>query len=404
MRDGGHSNVVCGCILIQLPEQMVKGPNKYIIAEIIELARQQTTEWDQVLRLFNERFYVPFELLASNKTPVMLGQEDKPLLAFRYKDGSDEVDITKADLLRVLSMGERRALYLINVIFEIQRRMKDNVETLVVVDDIADSFDYNNKYAIIQYLQEISRDGRIKLIIMTHNFDFFRTVQSRFVNYKQCLMATKSETGITLTAAEGIKNPFGNNWKGVFFTDARKQIASIPFLRNIIEMTHGKADLRYLELTSMLHWKADTGALTAANLDAIFNSICDPQGVSLDPAKRIIDLIISEANNCLNEAGILKLENKIVLAIGVRLVAERYVIAKINDDPWVAGLTKHQTHALIDRFRTDFPGEDAAIRVLDRVELMTPENIHVNAFMYEPIIDMGDDQLRKLYTDVKALA
>ena len=34
---------------------------------------------------------------------------------------------------------------------------------------------------------------------------------------------------------------------------------------------------------------------------------------------------------------------------------------------------------------------------------MTPENIHVNAFMYEPIIDMGDDQLRKLYTDVKTL-
>lgn len=41
--------------------------------------------------------------------------------------------------------------------------------------------------------------------------------------------------------------------------------------------------------------------------------------------------------------------------------------------------------------------------MLDRVTLMTPENIHLNSFMYEPIIDMGEGPLRKLYEDVKAL-
>jgi len=30
------------------------------------------------------------------------------------------------------------------------------------------------------------------------------------------------------------------------------------------------------------------------------------------------------------------------------------------------------------------------------VMLMTPENIHLNSFMYEPIVDMNDDQLRRL--------
>jgi hypothetical protein len=34
---------------------------------------------------------------------------------------------------------------------------------------------------------------------------------------------------------------------------------------------------------------------------------------------------------------------------------------------------------------------------------MTPENIHLNSFMYEPIVDMSDESLRKLYTDVSAL-
>jgi hypothetical protein len=35
---------------------------------------------------------------------------------------------------------------------------------------------------------------------------------------------------------------------------------------------------------------------------------------------------------------------------------------------------------------------------------MTPENIHVNSFMYEPIVDMSDDNLRKLCVDVTNLS
>ena len=257
--------------------------------EIVALARQEQTEWDKVLTEFNDRFHVPFELIASNKFPVMLGQETKPMLAFKYHDEGGETEISESALLKVLSMGERRALYLINVIFEVRRRMKDNVETLVVVDDIADSFDYNNKYAIIQYLQEITKDARMKLIIMTHNFDFFRTVESRFVDYSNCLMATRDENGITLSPASGIRN-VTSDWKKNFFEDSRKQIASIPFLRNIVEMTVGQADPRFLTLTSMLHLKDDTDALSLGDLDTIFNSLCEPQGNSADPNRKVVDL------------------------------------------------------------------------------------------------------------------
>lgn len=41
--------------------------------------------------------------------------------------------------------------------------------------------------------------------------------------------------------------------------------------------------------------------------------------------------------------------------------------------------------------------------VMDRVVLMTPENIHLNSFMYEPILDMSDEHLRRIYEQVKAL-
>lgn len=371
--------------------------------DIVEEARKQTTEWDSVLKIFNDRFHVPFELVAKNKLPVMLGQETTPLLGFRYRDGADRVEVSRDTLLQVLSMGERKALYIINVIFEIRRRIKDNVETLIIVDDLADSFDYNNKYAIIHYLQEISRNEGAKLIIMTHNFDFFRTVVSRFVGYGGGLMAAKAEDRIDLIQASGIKNVFANDWKVNFFGDNRKKVASIPFLRNIIEMTVGEQDARFGALTAMLHQKEGSENIKVSDLDAIFNSICGTGDVSGNPDDQIIDLILSEAREAAASGDALRLENKVVLAIAIRLAAERYMIDLITDKESITAIKAHQTAALLGLFRKEHGDGHVATATLDKVQLMTPENIHVNAFMYEPIIDMGDDQLRRLFSEVEAL-
>ncbi len=86
-------------------------------------------------------------------------------------------------------------------------------ETIFVVDDIADSFDYKNKYAIIQYLMDITEESYFKQIILTHNFDFFRTICKRVVLYPACLMAIRNDDGIVLKRAKGIQNVFINDWK-----------------------------------------------------------------------------------------------------------------------------------------------------------------------------------------------
>ena len=41
--------------------------------------------------------------------------------------------------------------------------------------------------------------------------------------------------------------------------------------------------------------------------------------------------------------------------------------------------------------------------ILDRVTMMTSENIHLNNFMFEPIIDMSSEHLKRLYKEVKSL-
>lgn len=367
------------------------------IKEIEAEAQKQRTQWEQVISIFNDRFVVPFKLEARNRTAVMLGYEPIVDLGFTYVDGEDNAPVDKSRLLQVLSTGERKALYILNVIFEVERRRKDGLETLLVVDDIADSFDYQNKYAIIHYLKEISEEKLFKLIIMTHNFDFFRTLEGRFVSYPFCLIASKNSNGITLTKASGIRNIFVNDWKTHFFDDPKKKIASIPFLRNLVEMTTGEDDPHYSQLTSMLHWKADTLRMTVADLDKIYSSICPPTKASVGADKLIYDLIIEQAGACLGDKAGLNFENKIVLAIGIRMIAEKFMVTSIADAKFCAAITTKQTQALIDKFKKQFPDKAASISVLDRVALMTPENIHVNAFMYEPIIDMSDDHLKRLY-------
>lgn len=371
--------------------------------ELEEAARAQRTQWEAVIDIFNERFFVPFKLEAKNKTEVMLGRTSIIDLGFTYVDGQDSVELNRNELLRSLSTGERKALYVLNVIFEIETRMAAKQETLIVVDDLADSFDYRNKYAIIQYLRDISTEGLFKLLIMTHNFDFLRTIESRFVGYSNCLMAAKNGNNISISQAAGIRNVFARDWKKRFFDDSKKKIASIPFLRNLVEMTTGEDDRRYDELTTMLHWKAGSGSITVAQLDAIYNGICQENGQSSMPQKLVVDLIEEEAEQCLLSSDSVRLENKIVLAIAIRLLSERFMVDKIADPAFVSTLTANQARGLMEEFKARFPDDHATNAVLDRVGLMTPENIHVNSFMYEPLIDMSDDHLRKLYTDVKKL-
>ncbi len=374
------------------------------IREIEAEAQKQRTQWEQVIAIFNERFVVPFKLEARNRTAVMLGYEPIVDLGFTYVDGSDIAIVERSKLLQVLSTGERKALYILNIIFEVERRRTDGLETLLIVDDIADSFDYQNKYAIIHYLKEISENGLFKLVIMTHNFDFFRTLEGRFVRYPFCLMASRNPNGITLAKATGIRNVFANDWKLHFFDDPKKKVAAIPFLRNLVEMTTGESDPHYSELTSMLHWKPDTATIKVAQLDSIYNAICNATNNSSEPTKLIYDLIIEQANTCLGVAAGLNLENKIVLAIAIRMIAEKFMVTKIADMSFYQSITANQTQVLVTRFKKDFRSEVDSVRIVDQVALMTPENIHVNAFMYEPIVDMSDDHLRKLYQEVMTLS
>jgi len=369
---------------------------------IQEEARGQSTLWEGIVEEFNARFFVPFKLEVRNQVEVMLGQDDVPTLGFKFEDRDGDVDLDRTSLMQVLSNGEKKALYILNILFEVGSRRASGRQTLYVFDDIADSFDYRNKYAIIQYLQDIHDDQNSRLIVLTHNFDFFRTVQGRFVGYPNCLVATRSAGSVSLSQANDIQNPFINRWKPKFFEDGGARVACIPFLRNMLEYARGSEDNDYTMLTSLLHHRPDSDSITEQVLDKAFCSFFAAAGAWPSNDDPVTSLITAEAERFSTDEGS-SLEGKIVLSIAIRLTAERFMVQQIDDSEFWHGIDHKQTECLFGRYRELFPEEEGALRTLQRVRLMVPENIHLNSFMYEPILDMSDEHLRRLYRDVVLL-
>ncbi|MCJ2065993.1 hypothetical protein MKK63_25275 [Methylobacterium sp. J-088] len=238
---------------------------------------------------------------------------------------------------------------------------------------------------------------------MTHNFDFFRTLSGRLVGYPGSLMVSKDAQGVSLNPATGIKNVFVNDWKLHFSSDAKKRIASIPFMRNLIEFTKGEDHADFDRLTSLLHWKDAMAGILEAEIFAVYNRLFDPAIPDTSGPGTVVELIRKEAEACLNAPEGINFENKIVLSIAIRLKAEEYMVVRIADPAVTGSITASQTGKLLGEFKKRFKTETKCVEVLDRVSLMTPENIHLNSFMYEPILDMSDQHLRSLYEHVKAL-
>lgn len=385
-------------IYTELLKQYQSGKKE--IEEIIKQAKEEKTDWENVINIFNERFFVPFELKIENQEDVILNNK-VPSISFEFKDSSGKIRVEKDELLNVLSNGEKRALYVLNIIFEIQVRKKERQETLFIIDDIADSFDYKNKYTIVEYLKEIADEDFFYSIILTHNFDFFRTIRFRFVKYNNCYMVEKSDERIKLFNASYIKNPF-LYWKKNLQKNNEMMVASIPFVRNLVEYTRNEEDKDYNKLTSMLHIKSNSDSITISDLKIVFNNLLNTT-LSLDNSnKKVMDLIFELANSCLLSDENAKLEHKIVLSIAIRLKAEMYMIKKINDPSKTDNIKGNQTRKLFELFKEGFV-EEESVKILEQVNLMTPENIHLNSFMYEPILDLSDIHLKHLYSDVDSL-
>lgn len=370
----------------------------------------ENTEWYKTLDLYKDRFTVPYKMKIENFESVITDLTI-PAICFEFKNNANSMENNnkviklkkeKLDELNILSQGEKRALYLLNIIFDVERIKKEGKETLFVIDDIADSFDYQNKFAIVEYLYDLSKNKNFYFIILTHNFDFFRTIKKRLnIGKNQCLSVQKNSQNIKLRKASYIDEPF-TDWK----KELNKEhiLALIPFVRNIIEYSIGTSNNDYILLTSLLHFKEDTKEITFEQLESLYTKRINTQNFSnnIDKTLTIYKVLLEKCESIVNSE-FFELEYKIILSIGIRLLAEEYMIYLLNKKNIdIEKITSNQTCKLLEKIKENFENTPK-IKILNRVNLITPECIHLNSFMYEPIMDMDIVELKNLYKEVKEL-
>ena len=375
------------------------------LQKIISEAKKEFILWKEIVETFNSRFYVPFKVILTNQEDIILKQ-DTANLEFEYFEKNEApIRQKKENLINILSKGEQRAYFILQFLFEIESKKSISNKSLIIFDDIADSFDYKNKFAIIEYIKDLSLLDKFRMIILTHNFDFYRTIASRLnLSRDVVFMATKDDNkNISLHNGQYRKDVFVHFIK--HFSDKKIFISLIAFVRNIIEYIESNNCNEYDQLTSCLHMKSNTSTLTVQDIfDIYISKLPKLSGKTISFGNEsVLNLIKSTADNITNEPNVdeIKLENKICLAIATRLKTEEYLIRELPHYN-LAQITSNQMNDLFQEFKKTYPNH-SNIRILDKVNLMTPENIHINAFMYEPLIDMSVHHLIDLYKQVSLL-
>ena len=174
-------------------------------------------------------------------------------------------------------------------------------------------------------------------------------------------------------------------------------------------------------LTNLLHEKEYTNNILISNLEPLYKEYLGIDKFTLD-SKYLNIKVIDELYNICERITIndVELENKILLAMAIRHKAEVFMIKEImnykydlyncrrgrkklieDKSNFIKSITGVQTRTLLDVYKQF--GDIEHIKLLEAVNIMTPENIHLNAFMYEPILDMDIIELINLYKSVKRL-
>lgn len=399
----------------------------------IDSVNIDNTLWKQALEIYNKRFSVPYSMEIVNLKGAIIG-ESIPKVEFSFSEGEQTVKLSrdKLDELDTLSQGEKRALYLLNIIFEIEEIKQNEGEVLFIVDDIADSFDYKNKYAIVEYLYEIAQANRYFMIILSHNFDFYRTIASRLgLNRENRLCASIDNHNVLLVQEHYQNQPF-QHWKE--HPTGKNFLAMIPFVRNLVEYgkdlkiyskshINSKFSTDFELLTALLHEKTGTSNIKFSDLSEIYNAYLGIEAFAPDDPNANKSIVRALYDICDQlTTGDAELEDKILLSMAIRHKAESFMKDELNaysgqlawkknkrdkatgnssDFLSFVNSKSNQTRELLNGYKQI--ADQWKLHILENVAIMTPENIHLNSFMYEPILDMDILELLDLYKQVKAL-
>jgi ABC-type cobalamin/Fe3+-siderophores transport system ATPase subunit len=366
-------------------------------------AKSEKTKWDEVIKIFHNRFHhIPYKVEVNNNAPTILGEETA-ILSFKHNGH----ELPKEELITILSEGEKRTLYLLNIIFDLLTLQEENTnqDKILIIDDIVDSFDYKNKHAILEYIYDITDKSNIYLIMLTHSFDFYRSVANMFqLGYGY--IAEKNEQKISLEKYEEKDLDPCKSWLKI--ETSKDFISSMALIRNLCDYSNNNKELKD-KLNKVLHYPIKNNnheILLDLYTDIKTYLMLKPTHTisSLDINKTFFDNVLIQADHIVNiyNNEHLNLQDKVILSIALRLLLEQKIIDYCNHNQIVLrekDFRYKQTRNLINKVKPNISNIYIK-RLLDIINIISSNHIHINSFMYEPLLDIYGGDLIKWYKEL----
>lgn len=352
---------------------------------VLKIAQDRQTNFERAIEIYKNRFHPIFDIKIVNKAESMLGIKT-PTITF-YHNRYCEIPVSETKLSQILSSGEKTTLNILKFIVEYENCKK--YHPFIILDDIVETFDYSNRYAFMEYINDLVNLD-VPTIVMTHNFEFYRTVSKRIPKLRKSVASANSNGVVDIQTNNRINKNMENVLKCSNIYDF---FCAIPYLREI--KTILLEDTKTLD--SCLHYKENTSKLQIKDIllqfpsNAIKSLKIDENDIYMEKLFEIADSLSG-----FDDFDIVK---KTILSLSCRLLIERKIIA--NNFNLLTNINTNQTAQLLDLYGEKlFPNVK---KYLEAVQLSTPEFIHANAFMYEPLIDINGKYLFELYNQIKKI-
>ena len=376
--------------------------------EIAYKAANGLNAWRDAVDEFNRRFATKYKMIVRDTQGHFLSGEPAHI-EFIFDDHPSNPK-NQEEIKGILSSGELRALFLLEVVFQSQKLLRSGRPCLLLYDDISDSFDYANKNCIMEYFKELAgQNTNGCMLVLTHNFDFYRLFAYRISNRHHAFFAI-SEGGIIHIFPGGyLKDVLNNGIIAKTGSTINASFALIPFARGIVELTSLEQNINddphYKFLCKLMHYRPAGARLTLGGVkqrisfdQRIHNNIfTDGTPLSRNyyrELKAACDAIA--ACTTLDQ----KLEDKLCLSMGIRIFAEKYCYRKLrgrNDlEMALSDLLCSSFGVMLKEFKRHFP-YDKRLKDLELAAMLTSSDLHLNGFAYEPLIDYSIVRMRSLY-------
>ena len=139
-------------------------------------ASEMKNKFDVAVDIFKARFSPKFDIKIENHNHLAMGLKfTYPIIKF-YHSSVVDTEIDESLLNTILSSGEKTTLNILKFIVMYENIKAD--KPIIIFDDIIETFDYGNRYAFINYVNEIIKDES-NVIVLTSNYEFFRSLSKR---------------------------------------------------------------------------------------------------------------------------------------------------------------------------------------------------------------------------------